>query len=57
MKKDIPFNGSFPDDNMANPAELLILHRAFLELTGGDEYDDEQPNTEKDLEEAGKDID
>ncbi len=57
MKKDIPFNNNFPGEGLTDPLELLILHRAYREITDGDIYDDEEWDYGKDMEESGRGAD
>ena len=57
MKKDIPFNNNFPSEGFPDPLELLILHRAYREITDGDIYDDEAWDCGNDMEESGRGAD
>ena len=57
MKKDIPFNNNFPGEGFPDPLELLILHRAYREITDGDIYDDGEWDYGNDAEEAGRGAD
>lgn len=57
MKKDIPFNNNLPGEGLTDPLELLILHRAYREITDGDIYDDGEWDYGNDAEEAGRGAD